>query len=198
MLKLLGRFTSGNVQKVVFALEELKLPYERQDYGRQFNNTQTPEYGALNPTRKVPTLIDGDLAIWESHTILRYLAAKTGSGLYPTDPVARTQVDRWLDWQLASLNAPYVAAFLETRKAEAERNPDITKPLLPEVTILEGELGKRPYVAGAAFSIADIAYAPLVRRILAFPYAMPATPNLIAWRDRVATHPGFAAAAAGG
>ena len=109
-----------------------------------------------------------------------------------------TRRRRWLDWQLASLNGPYVAAFLGTRKPEAERNPDITKPLLPEVAILEGELGSRPYIAGAALSIADIAYAPLVRRILAFPYAMPATPNLAAWRDRVAEHPGYAAAAAGG
>ncbi len=131
MLKLLGRLTSGNVQKVVFALEELKLPYQREDYGRQFNNTQTPDYGALNPTRKVPTLLDGDLAIWESHAILRYLAAKSGSDLYPTGLAARTHVDRWMDWQLASLNAPYVAAFLETRKPEAERNPDILKPLRP-------------------------------------------------------------------
>ena len=103
-----------------------------------------------------------------------------------------------MDLQLASLNAPYVAAFLETRKPEAERNADILKPLLPELAILEAHLGGRPYIAGAAFSIADIAFAPLVRRILGFPYAMPAAPNLAAWRDRVAMRPGFAAAAAGG
>jgi glutathione S-transferase len=198
MLKLLGRFTSGNVQKVVFALEELRLPYERQDYGRQFNNTQTPEYGALNPTRKVPTLLDGDVVIWESHSILRYLAAKVASPLYPADLAARSRVDRWLDWQLASLNAPYVAAFLETRKPEAERNADILKPLLPELAILETWLGERACIAGADWSIADIAFAPLIRRILAFPYAMPPLPNLTAWRDRVAALPGYAVAAAGG
>jgi glutathione S-transferase len=198
MLRLLGRATSGNVQKAVFLLEDLGLEYQREDYGRQFENTGTPEYGRWNPTRKVPTLLDGDLAIWESHTILRYLASKTGSELYPTDLAVRTQVERWMDWSLASLNGPYVAAFVETRKAEADRKPDILKPLLPEVAIIEAELGTRPYFAGSAISIADIALAPLVRRILAFPYTMPPMPNLTAWRDRVAERPGYHAAAAGG
>ena len=76
MLRLLGRNTSGNVQKVLFALEELGIPYNREDYGRQFNNTQDAAYLKLNPNGKVPTLVDGDTVIWESNTILRYLAAK--------------------------------------------------------------------------------------------------------------------------
>jgi len=75
MLKLLGRKTSGNVQKVLFMLEENGTEYVREDYGRQFENTKTPEYLGMNPTAKVPTLVDGDLVIWESNTILRYLAA---------------------------------------------------------------------------------------------------------------------------
>jgi glutathione S-transferase len=75
MIRLLGRHTSGNVQKVIFMLEELGLAYTREDYGRQFNNTNTDEYRKLNPTIKVPTLIDGDVVIWESNSILRYLAA---------------------------------------------------------------------------------------------------------------------------
>jgi glutathione S-transferase len=94
VLRLLGRKTSGNVQKVLFFLEETGRPYTREDYGRQFNNTQTPEYLSLNPNAKVPTLIDGDLVIWESNTILRYLAATAASPLYPSDAGARTQVER--------------------------------------------------------------------------------------------------------
>ena len=78
MLRLLGRNTSGNVQKVIFLLEELGLPYTREDYGRQFNNTQDAAYLKLNPNGKVPTLVDGDVVIWESNTILRYLATKNG------------------------------------------------------------------------------------------------------------------------
>ena len=56
-MKLLGRKTSGNVQKVMWLLGEMKMPYEREDVGRQFNNTQTPEYLAKNPNAKVPTLV---------------------------------------------------------------------------------------------------------------------------------------------
>ena len=63
MIRLLGRQTSGNVQKVIFMLEELGLKYVREDYGRQFNNTNTEAYRKLNPNMKVPTLIDGDAVI---------------------------------------------------------------------------------------------------------------------------------------
>src|ERR1700751_4778003 len=107
MLRLLGRQTSGNVQKVIFMLEELNLPYTREDYGRQFGNTQTDAYRKLNPNAKVPTLVDGDLAIWESNTILRYLAAAHGAQLDGATPAERTLVERWMDWQLGAVNAPY-------------------------------------------------------------------------------------------
>src|SRR6516225_3216414 len=90
MIRLLGRQTSGNVQKVIFCLEELGLPYVREDYGRQFGNTLTEAYRKFNPTAKVPTLIDGDLVIWESHTILRYLAAVHGPTLTGASAAERT------------------------------------------------------------------------------------------------------------
>src|SRR3954463_13984577 len=106
-MKVLGRKTSGNVQKVLFLLEELKQPYEREDVGRQFNNTQTPDYLAKNPNAKVPTLVDGNLVIWESNTILRYIASKAKSNLYPADLGKRTHVERWMDWQAASPLYPH-------------------------------------------------------------------------------------------
>ena len=93
MLRVLGRKTSGNVQKVIWLLEEMGEPYKREDYGRQFNNTQDAAYLALNPNGKVPTLVDGGTTVWESNTILRYLANKRGSPLYPTDAAARSHVD---------------------------------------------------------------------------------------------------------
>jgi glutathione S-transferase len=93
MLRLLGRQTSGNVQKVIFMLEELGLPYVREDYGRQFGNTQTDAYRKLNPNAKVPTLLDGEMAIWESHTILRYLAATHGPQLTGANPADRGALD---------------------------------------------------------------------------------------------------------
>ena len=124
MIRLLGRQTSGNVQKVIFCLEEIGAPYAREDYGRQFGNTLTEAYRALNPTAKVPTLIDGDLTIWESHTILRYLAAAHAPALTGATPGERSMVERWMDFLLAALNAPYVAVFRDARKPATERAGD--------------------------------------------------------------------------
>src|ERR1051325_11296162 len=123
-MKLLGRKTSGNVQKVLWLLEELKISYEREDYRRQFNNRQTHEYLKLNSSAKGPTAVDGSLVIWEANTILRYVAAKAKSALYPTDPAKRSQIERWMDWQLASLNNPYLAMFREAKLEPAKRSAD--------------------------------------------------------------------------
>jgi glutathione S-transferase len=190
MLRILGRGTSGNVQKVVWLLEELKEPYKREDYGRQFNNTQTEEYLRLNPSGKVPTLVDGDAVVWESNSILRYLSNKLagGAALYPSDPAARSQVERWMDWQLASLNAPYLGVFREAKKKEDERAAGFAadaKELTAQLELLEKGTAGRPWIAGEHFSIADICLGPIIDRALAFPVSLPAIPGVRAWRDRV-------------
>ena len=182
-MKLLGRKTSGNVQKVMFLLEELKLPYERVDVGRQFNNTQTPEYLAKNPNAKVPTLEDGDVVIWESNTILRYLASKAKSNLYPTELARRSQVERWMDWQLSALNNPYLAMFREAKLEPAKRSADFDtqrKDLGTQLSILDKAIGAG-YVAGPELSIADICLAPIVTRCLKFGVELPELPNVKRW-----------------
>lgn len=122
MLKVLGRQTSGNVQKVLFCLDEIKTPYTREDYGRQFGNTATPEYMAMNPTQKVPTLVDGNTIIWESHSILRYIAALNAPTLTGATPAEKSEVERWMDWLLASLNTPYVKVFVDSRNPPEKRS----------------------------------------------------------------------------
>jgi glutathione S-transferase len=198
MLRLLGRATSGNVQKVLFLLEELGVDYVREDYGRQFENTGTPAYLAMNPTRKVPTLVDDGLAVWESHTILRYVAAKTGSDLYPSDPAARSHVERWMDWTLAALNPVFLAGFRDAKKPEVERGADVGTNLASELKIMDGQLAKHPWLAGDRFSLADICCGPIVRRCLAFPYPLPPLPHLQAWGDRLKQRPAFVKATAAG
>jgi glutathione S-transferase len=190
MFRILGRGTSGNVQKVVWLMEELKEPYQREDYGRQFNNTQTEEYLRLNPTAKVPTLVDGEAAVWESNTILRYLCNKLAAGvsLYPSDPAARSQVERWMDWQLASLNAPYLGVFREAKKKEDERAASFAgdaKELTAQLELLEKGTAGRAWIAGENFSLADICLGPIIDRTLAFPVSLPAIPGVRAWRERV-------------
>lgn len=200
MLELLGRATSGNVQKVLFLLEEIQLPYARQDYGRIFENTTTtPEYKAMNPTQKVPTLVDGALSVWESHTILRYLAAKRGAtSLYPADLAARTQVERWMDWSLASLNAAYLGGFRDAKKSVQERAPDTVKNLVAELSLIDAQLGKNAWIAGNAFTLADICMGPIVRRCVAFPFDLPAMPNIARWCAALEARPAFQTAIAAG
>src|SRR5262245_38144091 len=180
MLRLLGRNTSGNVQKVIFLLEELGVAYNREDYGRQFNNTQDAAYLKLNPNGKVPTLVDGDTVIWESNTILRYLATKNGkANLYPTDAAKRTEVERWMDWLLASLNYHYVQVFKDSKKPENERAATFAadaKELAAQLSILEGALAGKDWLAGGDFTLADVALGPIVHRCLDFPVALPALP----------------------
>jgi glutathione S-transferase len=197
MIRLLGRHTSGNVQKVIFMLEELGLAYTREDYGRQFNNTNTDEYRKLNPTIKVPTLIDGDVVIWESNSILRYLAAKHKPTLTGSTPAEKTYVERWMDWQLGALNTPYVAVFKDARKPSAERSADFaaqSADLVAQLKILDGHIGGKSWFALDRLTIADICLAPIVKRCLEFPIEKPAFAELTRWQKSIDARPTFAVA----
>ena len=200
MLRVLGRATSGNVQKVLFFLEETGTPYAREDYGRQFNNTGG-DYLKLNPNGKVPTIVDGDTVVWESHTILRYLANKLGkTDLYPADFAKRTDVERWMDWLLASLNYQYVQVFKDSKKPAAERAATFdadAKELGAQLSILEKASAGKPFITGNALTLADIALGPIVHRCLDFPIELPALPGLKAWRDKLKAKPSFQKATAG-
>ena len=194
MLRLLGRKTSGNVQKVLWLLEELQLAYEREDYGRQFGNTGDEDYLSLNPTGKVPTLVDGDNVIWESNTILRYLCSKTGSELLPIDPAARSSCETWMDWLLASLNTNYLEMFKETKIPEEERSPklpEMSKALGAQLGVLDGHLGANEWVGGAVMSVADIALGPICNRCLSFPIELPELTSIDRWHKTISARPAY-------
>jgi glutathione S-transferase len=197
MIRILGRATSGNVQKVLFLLEEIGLKYVREDYGRQFNNTNTDAYRKLNPNMKVPTLIDGDLASWESNTILRYLSALHAPQLTGATPAEKTFVERWMDWMLASLNTPYVAVFKDAKKPAAERSADFaaqSADLVAQLKILDGHIAGKQWFALDRFTLAEIALAPVVKRCLEFPIERPEFAELSRWMKAVEARPAFAVA----
>jgi glutathione S-transferase len=197
MIRVLGRATSGNVQKVLFFLEEVGLKYVREDYGRQFNNTNTDAYRKLNPNMKVPTLVDGDLSSWESNTILRYLAATHAPQLTGATPAEKTQVERWMDWMLASLNTPYLAMFKDAKKPAAERSPDFaaqSADLAAQLKILDGHIAGKQWFALDRFTLAEIALAPVVKRCLDFPIERPEFAELARWMKVVEARPAFAVA----
>jgi glutathione S-transferase len=197
MIRLLGRQTSGNVQKVIFCLEEAGIPYVREDYGRQFGNTQTEAYRKLNPNARVPTLIDGDLVIWESHTILRYLAAVHLRRLAGGSPAERTLIGRWMDWLLAHLNTPYVAVFKDARKPLAERAPDFaaqSADLSAQLKVLDDHIAGREWFALDRLTLADIALGPIVKRCLEFPIERAPYAELTRWQASIDARPAFAVA----
>ncbi|HEX4765337.1 MAG TPA: glutathione binding-like protein [Lichenihabitans sp.] len=199
MIKVLGRATSGNVQKVLFGLEEIGIDYTREDYGRQFNNTQTPDYKALNPNSKVPTLVEGDVVIWESNSILRYLAATRSKALSGSTPAETSEVERWMDWLLASINALYLTMFKDSKKPAEERVSDYdaqAKELAALLGLADAHLAGREFFALGRLTLADIALAPILKRCLAFPIALPELANLKAWMGRIEARPAFKAATA--
>ena len=197
MIKVLGRQTSGNVQKVLFLLEQAGIAYAREDYGRQFNNTQTPAYKAMNPNAKVPTLIDGDTVIWESHTILRYLGATYATGLSGATASERSDVERWMDWLLGAINPLYLTMFKDSKKPAEERISDFdaqAKELAALLALIDAHLAQRDFVALDRLTLADIALAPILARCVAFPIALPALEGLKAWLGRIQALPAYRAA----
>lgn len=199
MLKLLGRANSSNVMKVIWLMEELGIPYERTDVGGPFGGTDTPEYRALNPNGVVPTLVDGDFVLWESNAILRYLAGHTpDSPMWPADPRARASIDRWMDWQQTTLGPPQSTVFQGlVRTAPDKRNQASIDTAFAAAarawSLLDGILGRVPYVAGPAFTLADIALGVHVHRWFSFDVTRPQQPHLRDWYDRLRSRPAYTA-----
>lgn len=198
MLVIWGRDNSVNVQKPLWCLEELGLPYERRDAGGVFGIVDTPEYRKLNPNGLVPTMVEDDgFVLWESNAIVRYLAAKHAPGtLWPTDLRVRAEADRWMDWQ----NMAYWPAIRPlfwnlVRTPAADRDPaamEASRLQTIEITqMLEAHLADRAYVAGDAFTMGDIPIGCGVWRWFALPIERPGFPHVQRWFDRLAQRPAF-------
>jgi glutathione S-transferase len=194
-----GRSNSVNVQKVLWCCDELVLPYERIDAGLQFGRNDTPDYLAMNPTGRIPTIVDGDYVLWESHAILRYLAMQYGesSSLYPNDPKARASIDRWLDWTLAMLVPAERPVFLAVVRTPAEQRD--TAKLAADVNavgalwkMLDAQLQKHFYIEGEKFTLADVVIGSYAKRWFGLEgVERPSLPNLERWYSRLATRSGF-------
>ena len=163
MLKILGRTTSSNVQKVLWTVATtLGVAFAREDVGGKHGRNREPDYLALNPNGLVPTVFDGELVMWESNSVCRYLCNKYGpNAAYPADLGRRALVERWMDWQL-SVMAPALVPlyFLLYRQPEAARTPEaiarLAKDTAAPFKILEARLAERPYLEGDAITLADI------------------------------------------
>jgi glutathione S-transferase len=198
------------VQKVIWCLTELQRQeqrdYERIDAGLHFGINTSPEFLKLNPNGLVPTLQDGQLALWESNSILRYLARTYDAAgtFFPSDNLSQANSDKWLDWQLSILWPALRLPFLGlTRVPEAERNyAGISKGFTDThqyLGHLNTTLQNQAYCSGERFNLGDIALALCVNRwiLLAdtFPEHLSARPQyeyLENWFKRIQTQTQFA------
>jgi glutathione S-transferase len=196
MLKIWGRVNSVNVKKALWAAEELGLKYQRIDAGLQFGVNKTPDYLRVNPTGLVPTIDDDGFTLWESHTIVRYLAAKHGAGtLWPTDLRARADAERWMDWaftfQSAMRNVFWGLIRTPPEKRDASAIEAGCRKSAELLAIPEAVLSEKPYIAGASLTMGDIPLGCEVQRWMRVPIERPVFPNVQAWFDRLCERPAF-------
>jgi glutathione S-transferase len=199
-LKIWGRKNSVNVQKVLWCLSELDIAYERIDAGMAFGRNTEPDYLAMNPNGRVPTLVDGDFVLWESNSVMRYLCLAYGKGspIYPQAPKARAGVERWLDWTLSTLqpvDRPVFWALVRTPVAQRDMTA-IQKDADAEAVqwrIVDARLATRRFIEGDDFTIADIALGAYARRWFGVEgISKPTLPHLERWFAQFAGRPGFA------
>jgi glutathione S-transferase len=196
MLKVWGRVNSVNVKKVLWAVEELGLKYERIDAGMQHGVVNTPEYKKMNPNSLVPTIDDDGFVLWESHSIVRYLAAKHGAGtLWPADLKQRADSDRWMDWAL-TFQASFRTVFwglvrTPPEKRDLQAIEEARKKCAELLAIPNAALANRPYFAGNSLTIGDIPLGCHVHLWMRLAIERPAHANLQRWFDRLCTRAPF-------
>ena len=195
MLTIWGRISSINVQKAVWAAGEVGQSFERIDLGGAFGGNREPAYLAKNPNGMIPVLEDGDVCIWESGSIVRYLAARYGAGwIWEEDPSRRAEADRWMDWMIAELQPAMAPAFIGVIRTPAEkRDMAVIEASIAKteakLDILEAHLASRDYLAGSRFGMADIAVAPGAHRWLNMPVPRASRPNVQRWYETVVARP---------
>lgn len=193
MLKVYGRDNSVNVQKAMWVIAELGLECDRVDIGGQFGQNDQDWYLAMNPMGRVPVLDDDGFILWESHSIVRYLAGKYGDGsLYPADPQARADAEKWMDWQIGFVQPAITPVFWGLiRTPESERDMAAiaagAKQTAELMAVLDSHLEGREFIAGDHLTIGDVPVGAMTYRWYGLDVEHPDYPNLRAWYERLCT-----------
>ena len=195
MLKIWGRGNSVNVQKVLWAVDEIGLPHERVNAGREFGVVDTPEYAALNPNRLVPTIDDDGFILWKSNVIVRYLWQKHRP---PMSPRAFAEADRWMEWYSTTFwDAAMRTVFWGLVRTPPEKRDlaaiEAARKKTGELlAIVDAALAQRPYLSGDAFGMGDIPLGCGVWRWYALDIERPKLPHLDAWFARLKERAAYA------
>jgi len=200
MLKVWGRTTSINVQKVLWCLAETSTPYERIDAGLAFGLNTEDWYRRMNPNALVPTIDDDGFVLWESNSIVRYLADRHGQGtLWPTSSQARADADRWMEWHSTCAwgTSLRVAFFNLYRVAPEKRDQKAVDAAIAQAiqyfSLLDAHLADRRYVIGDTLTMGDVPIGCAAHRFLNMDFPRPPLPSLAAWYARLLERPGYRA-----
>ena len=198
MIKIWGRNTSSNVQKVMWAIGEIGLPHQRIDVGGPFGKNREPAYLTMNPNGLVPTLEEEDgFLLWESNTIVRYLAAKhKARGLEPADLCTRALASKWMDWQLAVAGPAIFACFWGLIRTPSDKRDhaaieESKKKTTAAMTIMDQQLAKTRYLAGDDFSYGDIPVGIIAYRYRQLVPERPALANFERWYAAISSRQAF-------
>ena len=197
-LKIWGRRSAFNVQKVFWLAGELGLAYQHIPAGGAYGGLTTPEFLALNPRARVPVIDDDGVVIWESHTILRYLAARYGQGTFwSEDPGVRSMAERWMDWAQTALQPHFLQGVFWWfyRTPEHQRNWQAIRNEIARCAyhfqFLDRQLDGRKFLGGDTLSLADIPAATSLYRYFELAIARPSIPNVEAWYRRLQERPAY-------
>jgi glutathione S-transferase len=195
VLRIWGRLSSVNVQKVVWCADEMGLAYERVDAGGKFGRNDTPEYLAMNPNGLVPVIEDDGFVLYESNAIVRYLAARhRAQELWPEDVRRRADVDRWMEWQATEYTPAMRDAFWQLVRTAPERRDaaavEASRAKSERLSgILDAHLAGRRYLAGEAFTLGDLVVGCAAHRWLHLPVAREPRPHLERWYAELRSRP---------
>jgi glutathione S-transferase len=195
MLTIWGRLNSHNVKKVAWFADELGLPFVRHDVGGKFG--MDAAYIAKNPNRLIPTIEDGELILWESNVIVRYLAQRHGGDRWwPADAAVRALGDRWMDWQFALADAQRGAFHGLIRTAPEQRDVDAIADSARKsgelMAVVDSYLATQPWLSGDEFGIGDIPVGVYAHTFYSLDVERPHLPHLRAWYEKLVERPAYA------
>ena len=191
MITVLGRRNSANVQKVMWALGELELPYRREDVGGSFGYPENYP----NPNKVVPTLVDEDITVWESNACVRYLAHNYGQGsLWPSNPADLATADMWMEWQRSDISSAFFPLFqmlVRGLPATPEKIERLVQNCGTCFQQLNDQLQGRSFISGDQLSMADIVIGAMAYRYMTLPIDRPDLIHMRAWYTRLTERPAY-------
>jgi len=191
MITVLGRRNSANVQKVMWTLGELDLPYQRNDVGGSFGYPE--DYPS--PNHVVPTMKDDDLVVWESGACVRHLARTYGAGsLWPEDPAQLALADMWMEWHRSDIAGAFFPLFqmlIRDMPSTPETIAKLTANCGRIFSQLDTQLQGRDFICGDTLTMADIVNGAIAYRYMTLPIERPALPAMQAWYARLADRPAY-------